>query len=599
LKALSLSNLFLFRKPHTSQIEKFVKAVTSLGSPSDLLNSYVVSGSRFIPRAEVRRPTPILFEEARRSGSTFLDRTMVLSDNPIPTPFSVDLLFRDLLRGAFRKPFRYWLRFFPELFHPLDREVYDAGADGYKAYDWRRSSITQFKEDGTPRDLKKVYAGSICATQEPGGKLRVYANPVTFVQCALRPLQRALYKVQKATYPDCTSDQYRGALFALTELQKGNKIFSFDLSNATDRFPREPQIGLMRILGVPELYIKVFEQLCTLPWKVEPGLVSSGFPEELTWEVGQPLGVYGSFPIFSLTHIALLYGIEVAMLGRPHRTFRVVGDDVVISNEKVAREYSRVLSISSVEISQQKSLESSYLASFVGYYITKDTMTKPTKLRPIRRKNVVESAMALGSTAVDAVASVEPKILPMAHVPKALGGFGWPSGMSFEEKFASDESFARLIMAIIQRVPSLTGIDQYRHLRLRELVAQEFLGTFGYSLKDFKLPFYEIESTDLESLLPFTLRLPPTLRLSHAMVTLQVRINELRAKLPVNVNQYHSLEAEAYRVQLEPILALEADLNRLKRYCTNPERWGLDSPNADPLKDLLSLIASSSRSGQS
>jgi hypothetical protein len=93
--------------------------------------------------------------------------------------------------------------------------------------------------------------------------------------------------------------------------------------------------------------------------------------EEPMWgyTVGQPMGLYGSFPLFHLTHLALLdiMSRQVKAFTRDSRPFLVLGDDVLIRDRELSDLYKRVMVDLGVEISASKSITSSKVAEFAGF----------------------------------------------------------------------------------------------------------------------------------------------------------------------------------------------------------------------------------------
>jgi hypothetical protein len=76
-----------------------------------------------------------------------------------------------------------------------------------------------------------------------------------------------------------------------------NKIYSFDLSNATDRFPIGFQSEVLKYL-TNESYSNVWKSLMidypfSIPWKPN---------SEVYYKSGQPMGAYTSWAIFALCH---------------------------------------------------------------------------------------------------------------------------------------------------------------------------------------------------------------------------------------------------------------------------------------------------------
>lgn len=69
------------------------------------------------------------------------------------------------------------------------------------------------------------------------------------------------------------------------------------------------------------------------------------------------LGYYSSWPLFALTHHLVIWWCEEQVY--PDRYFdryAVLGDDVLIADQKVAQEYEKALQNLGVQISHQKSL---------------------------------------------------------------------------------------------------------------------------------------------------------------------------------------------------------------------------------------------------
>jgi hypothetical protein len=213
--------------------------------------------------------------------------------------------------------------------------------------------------DSTDND----FAGHISFIQELGAKARVIAVPTALLQWGFEPLHDWLDRFIHNLPQSCVHDQNKGAWFIQEQLNLGNKIWSFDLSSATDRFPLKLQTSLLRALHLKG-YAEALEELVTEKWQV----TSTEEPEAWKYEVGQPMGLYCSFPLFALTHLVLLLGLcdraGISLLDAP---FRVIGDDVIIASEILANEYSLALGQLGVEVSPAKTLQSSCVAEFAGF----------------------------------------------------------------------------------------------------------------------------------------------------------------------------------------------------------------------------------------
>lgn len=223
--------------------------------------------------------------------------------------------------------------------------------------------------------------GNISVIQEGGAKARVVCTPNAWVQIYMKPLHDALMSyitglesqqfkrswIQSTTKyiggVSCVTDQVAGAYVAMTKMQQGSYISGVDLSSATDRFPLELQLAVLEELDLG-VFAKALRKL-TGPYR------SPNREEEWYYAAGQPMGLYGSFPLFHLTHYAVLNGICLR-LGLPagKKNFAVVGDDVLLFNKELEKEYIRLMGEWGVPISNHKSY-SGDTVEFAGFVITR------------------------------------------------------------------------------------------------------------------------------------------------------------------------------------------------------------------------------------
>jgi hypothetical protein len=161
----------------------------------------------------------------------------------------------------------------------------------------------------------------------------------------------------------------------------GNTCWCFDLSSATDRFPLQLQIYLLRLLDLGK-YADALSEICSEDFRV-----STGFGEE-SWQYacGQPMGLYGSFPLFSLAHLCLVEGL--CQLGEVQTAdaYCLVGDDVIILDQYVAEGYREVMNAMGVEISETKTMQSSSVAEFAGF-VGYRTNQSVAVFRPFKHKD--------------------------------------------------------------------------------------------------------------------------------------------------------------------------------------------------------------------
>jgi hypothetical protein len=120
--------------------------------------------------------------------------------------------------------------------------------------------------------------------------------------------------------------------------------------------------------------IIIFQKVSRMDWKTPFCTVY--------WEKGQPLGTGPSFSSFTIFHIFL-----IRSLGGHAGNFRVIGDDVVISEPRLAKLYQIAIGKLNVEISMSKSLFDSDLAEFAGRIIDKYGTYHVFKASPMDLKN--------------------------------------------------------------------------------------------------------------------------------------------------------------------------------------------------------------------
>lgn len=136
-----------------------------------------------------------------------------------------------------------------------------------------------------------------------------------------------------------------------------SEVFSFDLKSATDRWPAMVIFQLVSaLLDVYTASAVVNGCLRVSPTVLTPPLVRC--ERAIYFSVGQPLGYYGSWPLFSLSHHVVVWmAAERVYPGvRRFKAYAILGDDIVIADSRVAEEYRKILAGLEVSISESKSL---------------------------------------------------------------------------------------------------------------------------------------------------------------------------------------------------------------------------------------------------
>lgn len=185
---------------------------------------------------------------------------------------------------------------------------------------------------------------------EGGGKKRIFAIGSYVRQRLVYPFHAWLMKILKKIPMDGTFDQEKPLLRLVGSLT----CFSYDLKSATDRWPL-PVMG--EVVEAVWGYGFGSALLRVLAGNVFIENFSSGRQKLCTFAIGQPLGMYSSWPLFALSHhVVVWYCAERVYPGRVFREYCLLGDDIVICDEKVAKVYTSVLECLQVKISYQKSV---------------------------------------------------------------------------------------------------------------------------------------------------------------------------------------------------------------------------------------------------
>lgn len=267
-----------------------------------------------------------------------------------------------------------------------------------------------------------LVTGRLCQVIEGGGKRRLFAICNYVKQRLLSPVHSWAFKVLSRLPSDGTFDQ-EGPLSRLREQFKRSPrdvVYSFDLKSATDRWPLCVIYTMFETLFGPTLASSVVNSSLGLnTFFVGPPLTKKEY--EVSFMVGQPLGYKGSWSLFSLSHHFVVW--IAAKRAYPARTtpfwdYALLGDDIVIADERVAHAYREILSQLGVSISLPKSiLSTNGTCEFAKRYWTKSLQKD---LSPISLRALAGCRSIRGLVQIAGKYGIEdPKIL------QRLGGAGY------------------------------------------------------------------------------------------------------------------------------------------------------------------------------
>nr|QIR30256.1 RNA-dependent RNA polymerase [Plasmopara viticola lesion associated mitovirus 33] len=197
------------------------------------------------------------------------------------------------------------------------------------------------------------------------GKTREIAILDYWSQSSLYKLHRILNGVLRKIPSDCTYKQngFREVL------PPGKIMHSLDLTAATDRMPIALQKRVISFMIGSEKSDAWERILVGRPF------VCKGFDRPLYYKTGQPMGAYSSWPAMALTHHTIVQ-VSAIRAGqtkgfKPFTDYALLGDDLVIANCDVAREYKLLLHQLDMPISFDKSHVSKDTYEFAKRWIVR------------------------------------------------------------------------------------------------------------------------------------------------------------------------------------------------------------------------------------
>lgn len=224
----------------------------------------------------------------------------------------------------------------------------------------------------------------ISVLQDKEGKSREIAILDYWSQCALKPLHHYLYKWLSKIEQDCTHNQSK--LLKKLKLTQGSSFHSVDLTAATDRFPIEFEWLLLRIWFGME-----FAQC----WKhLMVGLPFKFGKQSVNYRTGNPMGAYSSWATFAMCHHFFVW-VACKRANRKWKRcpYMMLGDDIVIADDLVAKHYKELLSEWDIPYSSMKTHTSKHGYEFAKQIILHGKNVSPFPLAALyeRRNSPIES----------------------------------------------------------------------------------------------------------------------------------------------------------------------------------------------------------------
>jgi hypothetical protein len=217
--------------------------------------------------------------------------------------------------------------------------------------------------------IKSKTNGVLSYVKDPEAKLRIIAISDYYTQLYLKPVHNIILFILKRNFKECDRTFNQDPWHKWDD--NNESFWSLDLSSATDRFP----IDLQR-----RLLVRIFDEKFARSWSylLSNRKFTTPKGDIVKYSTGQPMGTYSSWAVFALTHhllvhyCAFLEGIE------DFNQYILLGDDIVIKNDKVANRYTSVLTSMGVEVSLNKTHVSKDTYEFAKRWIKPLSKTEVT-----------------------------------------------------------------------------------------------------------------------------------------------------------------------------------------------------------------------------
>lgn len=286
-------------------------------------------------------------------------------------------------------------------------------------------------------------AGTIAFIQENGAKLRAVANPFLCIQGIGLPLQARLGQLcQELDGVEVFTDESHKRDSVVEWLQGGSRVWSYDSSKWTDRFPYDVQrVVLLRLLQlgwVTEHELAMCDILARQEW-VLPSYTREWVDTKVVkFGAGQPMGWVVSFFLATVTHSAV-----ASMCCHRHRLNQgyhhsIVGDDISWSSRRGAASYASFMNTVGVSINMDKSMVSDQFAEFCSKILTVDGPVRSMKVKIIESfPQLLKTLDFYGERGLFELHGREAEWAIAMILPTEVGGYCWsPPGATWSERIS-------------------------------------------------------------------------------------------------------------------------------------------------------------------
>lgn len=241
------------------------------------------------------------------------------------------------------------------------------------------------------KQKRKWIHSKLSFLQDKGFKTRVIAILDIYTQSVLKPAHDSMMLALGKIPSDGTKDQQR-QVRRVKEWSSNQSmtLYSIDMKSCTDRFPVFIQKELLK-------YIGVFSSDQAEAWASllsDRSFHTGRSNRTVNYSVGQPMGALSSWPGMALAHHALVW-VSYARVHKKINTkvfecYSLLGDDIVINDDRLASEYLGILNTLGIEVALEKSIIKQGVAEFAKAILWRGFNCKPLPLTLFMNEEATE-----------------------------------------------------------------------------------------------------------------------------------------------------------------------------------------------------------------
>jgi len=229
--------------------------------------------------------------------------------------------------------------------------------------------------------------GRLSIIKDPECKMRVIAISDYFTQFTLKPIHVNFMNLLRKMPCDRTFTQD-----PFHKWEGSDPFYSLDLSSATDRFPVHLQKKLLNYLLFKSTNNVIYSWKYSESWaKLLTARIFTYKGTDYKYVVGQPMGCYSSWAAFTLAHHLVVQFCAKKENKFPFTNYIILGDDIVIKDNKVARSYIKFMTKLGVSISPHKTHVSKDTYEFAKRWIRYTPTNGFLEVSPIPLKGIANN----------------------------------------------------------------------------------------------------------------------------------------------------------------------------------------------------------------